>query len=63
MSVSNSYAALNEDLSLDEYTELDSTMRSDTVPLVPQDTSTPDAHRPAPIFAALSRIGTGLVSS
>ena len=56
VSVSNTFAALNEDLSLDEYTELDSTIRSDTEPLVPQDASTPDVHRPGSLKTPAVRL-------
>ena len=34
VSVSNTFAALNQDISLDDYTELDSTIRSDTAGLI-----------------------------
>ena len=55
VSVKNSFAALEENISLDDYTELDSTMRSDTVLLEPQETSTPEVHRPTPPKKGLSR--------
>ena len=41
ITVSNSFSILNQDVSLDEYTDLDSTVRSDTVLLEPQNFSTP----------------------
>ena len=46
ISVHNTYDILNEDCSLDEYTDLDSTVRTDTSLLEPQNASTPEAHNP-----------------
>ena len=43
----NTYDILNEDCSLSEYTDLDSTIRTDTSLLEPQNVSTPVAHNPA----------------
>ena len=39
---------MNQDISLENYSELDSTIRSDTVLLEPQSASTPSAHNPRP---------------
>ena len=44
VSVQNSFSVLNRDVSLDEYTDLDSTIRSDTILLEPQIASTPVTH-------------------
>ena len=46
VSVSNSYSSLNHNVSLEDYTDLDSTVGSNTVLLVPQEHSTPEARRP-----------------
>ena len=46
VSVHYTYDILNEDCSLSEYTDLDSTIRTDTSLLEPQNASTTLAHNP-----------------
>ena len=48
VSVSNSFDVLNYNLSLEENTDLDSTVNSDTVLLNPQSASTPESREPRP---------------
>ena len=47
VSVHNTYDILNQDCTLSEYTNLDSTVRTDTSLLEPQSASTPVAHNPS----------------
>ena len=44
--VSNSFSILNDNVSLDDYTDLDSTIKSDTQLLEPQGYSTPERKQP-----------------
>ena len=53
--VSNSYGNLNHDMSLEDYTDLDSTVGSNTSLLVPKEHSTPEARRPTHIAPKLRR--------
>ena len=46
VSVSNTYGSLNHDVSLEDYTDLDTTVGSNTILLVPKEHSTPEARRP-----------------
>ena len=55
VSVHNTFDILNEDCSLDEYTDLDSTIRTDTSLIEPQSASTPVSHHPSGSGRKLAR--------